>query len=72
MKRLLLPLLVLASGLCNGQSSPAFSFSTLPEWPSAASGPVRPESGEVKARYVRMHISAKRSGSENLMQLSEI
>lgn len=42
MKRLILPLLVLASGLCHGQSSPAFSFSTLPEWPSAASGPIRP------------------------------
>ncbi len=72
MKRLLLTLLVLASGLCHGQSSPAFSNSSLPEWPSAASGPIRPESGEIKARYVRMHISAKRSGSENLMQLSEI
>lgn len=42
MKRLLLPLLVLASGLCHGQSSPAFSFSTLPEWESSASGPLRP------------------------------
>lgn len=42
MKRLLLPLLVLASGLCRGQSSPAFSFSTLPEWETSASGPLRP------------------------------
>lgn len=53
-------------------ASPAYAYAALPTWDASASGPLQPESGEIRARFVRMHISAKRSSSENLLQLSEI